>query len=85
MVCRQPENRPEGDTPIVAAVVAKDELVEAGVDVLTAKAVTGPKAPALQEREYPMNHLKEMCAAIKSFFVPYRPASCWNRVCNGEE
>lgn len=58
MVCRQPENRLEGDMPIVPAVVAKDELVEVGVDVLTAKAVIGSEAPAFQEGEYPMNPLE---------------------------
>ena len=57
-VCRQPENRLEGNMPIKAAVVAEDELVEIGVDVLAAKAVIGAEAPALQEGEHAMNPLE---------------------------
>ena len=52
VACCEPENRFEGNMPIVAAVVTEDELVEVGVDVLTAQAVIGPEAPALQEGEY---------------------------------
>ena len=57
-VCRQPENRLKGNMTIKAAVVAEDELVEINVDVLAAKAVIGPEAPALQEGEHPMNPLE---------------------------
>ena len=41
---RQPEGRLEGNMPINAAVVAEDEPVEVGVDVLAAKTVIGPVA-----------------------------------------
>ncbi len=44
-VCRQSENGLEGNMPIEAAVVAEDELVEIGVDVLAAKAVIGRPMP----------------------------------------
>ena len=54
-MCRQSENRLEGNMPIKAAVVAEDELVEVGVDVLAAKAVIGPEAPALQEGAKPVD------------------------------
>ena len=57
-VGRQPKNRLEGNMPIKTAVVAEDELVEVGVDVLAAKAVIGPEAPTLQEGEHPMNPLE---------------------------
>ncbi len=50
----QPENRLEGDMSIKATVVAEDELVEVGVDVLTSKTVIGPETPALQESEDPI-------------------------------
>ena len=45
----------EGDVPIKASVVAEDELVEVGGDMLRAQAVVGAEAPALQEGENPMN------------------------------
>src|SRR5512134_1126696 len=45
----------EGDVPIKASVVAEDELVEVGGDILRAQAVVGAEAPALQEGENPMN------------------------------
>jgi len=57
-VCRQPENGLEGYMPIKAAVVAEDEFVEVGVDVLAAKAVICPKAPALQEGEHSVDPLE---------------------------
>ena len=51
VACCQPENRFEGNMSIKATVVAEDELVEVGVDVLTAKTMIGPETPALQEGE----------------------------------
>ena len=47
VVRRQAENRREGHMAVEAAVVAEDELVEVGVEVLAAKAVICPEAPAL--------------------------------------
>jgi hypothetical protein len=43
---------------IKAAVVAEDELVEVGVDVLTAEMIVGAETPTLQGREDPMNPLQ---------------------------
>ena len=57
-VCRQSENRLEGNMPIKAAVVAEDELVEINVDVLAAKAVISAEAPTLQEGEHAMYPLE---------------------------
>ena len=46
-VDRQTEDRLEGHMAIKATVVAEDEFVEVGVEVLPAKAVICPEAPAL--------------------------------------
>ena len=58
VVCRQTEDRFEGHVAVEATVVAENKLVEVGVEVLTAKPMIRPEAPALQEREHPMNPLE---------------------------
>jgi len=45
----------ERDVAIKAPIVAKGELFQVGVHVLAAQAVIGAEAPALQQRENPMN------------------------------
>ena len=47
----EPEHRFERDVPVKAAVVAKDELIEIGVDMLAPQAVICAQRPALQQRE----------------------------------
>ena len=47
----EPEYRFERDVPMKAAVVAKDELIEIGVDMLAPQAVICAQRPALQQRE----------------------------------
>lgn len=54
----------ERDMPVKSAVVAKHELVEIGVDVLTAQAVIRAQGPSLQQREGAMTPRQTMCAAI---------------------
>ena len=44
----EPEHRFERDVPMKAAVVAKDELIEIGVDMLAPQAVIRAQGPALQ-------------------------------------
>ena len=55
MVRRQPEDRLKGDMAIKAPVVAEDEFVEVGIEVLAAEAMVGAEAPPLQEREKSMD------------------------------
>ena len=43
---------------IIAAVIAEDELVEVGVDVLTTETMVSAETPTLQERKNPMNPLQ---------------------------
>ena len=47
----EPEDRFERDVPIKAAIVAKYEFLEVGVNVFAAQAVIRPQRPALQQRE----------------------------------
>ena len=43
---------------IIAAVIAEDELVEVGVDVLTTETMISAETPTLQERKNQMNPLQ---------------------------
>ena len=48
LLCRQPQDRLEGNMAIEAPVVSKDELVEVGIDVLGSQAVIRAEASALE-------------------------------------
>ena len=47
----EPEDCFERDVPIKAAIVAKYEFLEVGVDVFAAQTMIRPQRPALQQRE----------------------------------
>ena len=47
----EPEDRFERDVPMKAAVIAKYEFIEIGVDMFAAQTMIRPQRPALQQRE----------------------------------
>ena len=47
----EPEDRFERDVPMKAAIVAKYEFIEIGVDMFAAQTMIRPQRPALQQRE----------------------------------
>ena len=49
MMCGQPEQGFERNVPVEAAIVAKDEFVEIGVDVRAAQAMIRAQAPSLHQ------------------------------------
>ena len=49
MMCRQPEQGFERNVPVEAAIVAKDEFIEVGVDVRAAQAMIRAQAPSLHQ------------------------------------
>src|SRR5271166_1683186 len=49
--CGEREDRFERDVPVKAAIVAKYEFLEVGVDMFAAQAMIRPQRPALQQRE----------------------------------
>ncbi len=55
---REAEDGLKGDVAIKSPVVAKHKFIEIGINVLGAEAVVGAKAPALEQRENPMDPLE---------------------------
>ena len=51
----EPEHRFERDVPMKAAVVAKDEFIEIGVDMFAAQAVIRAQCPSFHQREGAMD------------------------------
>ena len=49
MMCGQPEQGFERNVPVEAAIVAKDEFIEIGVDVRAAQAMIRAQAPSLHQ------------------------------------
>ena len=49
MMCGQPEQGFERNMPVEAAIVAKDEFIEIGVDVRAAQAMIRAQAPSLHQ------------------------------------
>ena len=49
MMCSQPEQGFERNMPVEAAIVAKDEFIEIGVDVRAAQAMIRAQAPSLHQ------------------------------------
>src|SRR5208337_865587 len=49
MMCGQPEQGFERNMPVEAAIVAKDEFIEIGVDVPAAQAMIRAQAPSLHQ------------------------------------
>ena len=49
MVCGQPEQGFERNVPVEAAIVAKDEFIEIGVDVRAPQAMIRAQAPSLHQ------------------------------------
>src|SRR5271165_272284 len=49
MMCGQPEQGSERNVPVEAAIVAKDEFIEIGVDVRAAQAMIRAQAPSLHQ------------------------------------
>ena len=60
----EPEDRFERDVPIRAAIVAKYEFLEVGVNVFAPQAVIRPQRPALQQREGAVAPGRTILAAI---------------------
>jgi hypothetical protein len=49
MMCGQPEQGFERNVPVEAAIIAKDEFIEIGVDVRAAQAMIRAQAPSLHQ------------------------------------
>jgi len=49
MMCGQPEQGFERNVPVEAAIVAKDEFIEIGVDMRAAQAMIRAQAPSLHQ------------------------------------
>jgi hypothetical protein len=49
MMCGQPEQGFERNVPVEAAIVAKDEFIEIGVDVRATQAMIRAQAPSLHQ------------------------------------